>query len=136
MLIEELVGAYYEPLYLVDTPHANALAAGTAALFGATLNTAENVDGEDGEGGVLSVKFQPNSKVKVAHSPTRFEKPFRELFLWAVLLNRFELARFMWEKGEEAVSDALAACRLFQVMHDEIEDDYYEMRTALKEHAV
>jgi len=136
VLIEELVGAYYEPLYLVDTPHANALAAGTAALFGATLNTAENVDGEDGEGGVLSVKFQPNSKVKVAHSATRFEKPFRELFLWAVLLNRFELARFMWEKGEEAVSDALAACRLFQVMHDEIEDDYYEMRTALKEHAV
>lgn len=84
----------------------------------------------------MAVKFKPNKRMKVAHSATRFEKPFRELFLWAVLLNRFEMARFMWEKGEEAVSDALAACRLFQVMHDEIEDDYYEMRTALKEHAV
>ena len=132
VLIEELVGAYYEPLYLEDTPHANALAAGTAALFGA----GEHVDGEGGEGGIFSVKFQPSTRVKVAHSATRFEKPFRELFLWAVLLNRFELARFMWEKGEEAVTDALAACRLFQVMHGEIEDDYFEMRTALKQHAV
>lgn len=130
VLIEELVGAYYEPLYLVDTPHANALAAGAAALFGAAP-TSENTGNE----GVLLVKFQPNNRVKVAHSATRFEKPFRELFLWAVLLNRFEMARFMWEKGEEAVSDALAACRLFQVMHDEIEDDYYEMRKVLKEHA-
>ena len=127
------MGSYYEPLYLVDTPHTNALAAGAAALFGVAPNTQENVDGEDGG---LSVKFQPNTGVKVTHSATRFEKPFRELFLWAVLLNRFELARFMWEKGEEAVSDALAACRLFQAMHDEIEDDYYEMRAALKEHAV
>lgn len=136
VLIEELVGAYYEPLYRVDTPHTNALATGTAGLFGATPNTAENMEGGDGEGGVLSVKFQPNGRVKIAHSATRFEKPFRELFLWAVLLNRYELARFMWEKGEEAVSDALAACRLFHVMHDEVADDYYEMRTALKEHAV
>lgn len=56
------------------------------------------------------MKFQPsdaNCRVQVAHSATRFEKPFRELFLWAVLMNRYELARFMWEKGEEAVSDAL-----------------------------
>ncbi|XP_015761228.1 PREDICTED: transient receptor potential channel-like [Acropora digitifera] len=35
-----------------------------------------------------------------------------------------------------AITDALAACRLFQVMHDEIGDDYYEMRTALKQHAI
>ena len=126
------MGAYYEPLYLVDTPHTNTLAAGTAALFGAAPSTEENVHKED----LLAVKFKPNKRTKVVHSATRFQKPFRELFLWAVLLNRFEMARFMWEKGEEAVSDALAACRLFQVMHDEIEDDYYEMRTALKEHTV
>ncbi|KAJ7392349.1 hypothetical protein OS493_012008 [Desmophyllum pertusum] len=134
VLIEELVGAYYEPLYLVDTPHTNTLAARVAGLFGAVPNV-------DGEGGVLSpsVKFQPsdtNGRVQVAHNATRFEKPFRELFLWAVLMNRYELARFMWEKGEEAVSDALAACRLFHVMHEQVEDDYYEIRTELKQHAV
>ena len=69
-------------------------------------------------------------------SARRFEMPFRELLLWAVLLNRFELARFIWEKGEMAITDALAACRLFQVMHDEIGDEYDEMRTALKQHAM
>lgn len=84
------------------------------------------------------MKFQPSDakcRVQVVHSATRFEKPFRELFLWAVLMNRYELARFMWEKGEEAVSDALVACRLFQAMHDQVEDDYFEIKTALKQQA-
>ena len=133
LLLEELVGAYYEPLYFEDTPRANELASKAAALFGAPLSAGDNVDGE---GGILSVEFQPKAKDDISEFATRFEKPFRELFLWAVLLNRFELARFIWEKGEEAITDALAACRLFQVMHDEIEDDYYEMRTALKQHAM
>lgn len=93
-----------------------------------------------GESGVLtpSVKFRPsdtNCRVQVAHNATRFEKPFRELFLWGVLMNRYELARFMWEKGEEVVSDALAACRLFQAMHDQVEDDYFEIKTELRQHA-
>ncbi|XP_067038540.1 transient receptor potential cation channel subfamily M member 3-like isoform X2 [Acropora muricata] len=68
-------------------------------------------------------------------SARRFEKPFRELLLWAVLLNHFELARFIWEKDEEAITNALAACRLFQVMQDKIGDDHYVMRAALKQHA-
>lgn len=86
-----------------------------------------------------SVKFQSsdtNGRVQVAHNATRFEKPFRELFLWAVLMNRYELARFMWEKGEEAVSDALAACRLFQAMQDQVEDDFFEIKAILRHHAV
>lgn len=96
-------------------------------------------DGVEGESLAPSVKFRPsdtNSRVQVADNVTRFEKPFRELFLWAVLMNRYELARFMWEKGEEAVSDALAACRLFQAMHDQVEDDFFEIKTTLKQHAV
>ena len=133
LLLGELVGAYYEPLYFEDTPCANELASKAAALFGASLSAGDNVDGE---GGILSVEIQPKAKDDISEFATRFEKPFRELFLWAVLLNRFELARFIWEKGEEAITDALAACRLFQAMHDEIEDDYYEMRTALKQHAM
>lgn len=110
-----------------------------AGLFGVAPNSGEKVDRGSGAVPPPSVKFQPSDtsyKVQVAHNATRFEKPFRELFLWAVLMNRYELARFMWEKGEEAVSDALAACRLFHVMHDQVEDDYYEIKTALKQHAV
>lgn len=130
VLIKELIGAYYEPMYQVDTPHANALAAGVAGLFGVAPYTGDKSDGD---------RFQPLDKtfeVQRAYNATRFEKPFRELFLWAVLMNRYKLARFMWEKGEEAVSDALAASRLFQAMHDQVEDDYFESKRALKQHAV
>ena len=69
-------------------------------------------------------------------SAERFEKPFGELLIWAVLLNRFELARYIWEKDEEAIADALVACRLFQIMHAKIGDDHYVMRKALKQHAL
>lgn len=138
VLIKELIGAYYEPMYQVDTPHANALAAGVAGLFGVAPYTGDKSDGENGSL-CQSAKFQPLDKtfeVQRAYNATRFEKPFRELFLWAVLMNRYKLARFMWEKGEEAVSDALAASRLFQSMHDQVEDDYFESKRALKQHAV
>ena len=133
LLLEELIGAHYERLYVKDTPCINELAFSAAAVFGASLSAGDNIDGE---GGILSVEFQPKTKDDISEFATRFEKPFRELFLWTVLLNRFELARFIWEKGEEAITDALAACRLFQVMHDKIGDDSYEMRAALKQHAV
>ena len=125
LLLKELIGAHCEPLYFEDTSRTNEL--------GASLSAVDNVDGE---GRIVSVEFQPKTQDDISEFPTRFEKPFRELFLWAVLLSRFELARFIWQKGEEAITDALAACRLFQVMHDEIGDGYYEMRNALKQHAV
>lgn len=125
LLLEELIGAHCEPLYFKDTSRTNEL--------GASLSAVDNVDGEDG---IVSVEFQPKTEDDISEFATRFEKPFRELFLWAVLLSRFELALFIWKKGEEAITDALAACRLFQVMHDEIGDGYYEMRNALKQHAV
>lgn len=131
LLLEELIGAHCEPLYSEDTSRTNELASKAAALFGASLSAVDN-----GDDGILSVEFQPETEDDISEFATRFEKPFRELFLWAVLLNRFELARFIWQKGEEAITDALAACRLFQVMHDEIGDGYYEMRMALKQHAV
>ena len=132
-LLEELIGAHCEPLYFEDTSRTNELGASLSAVDNASLTAVDNVDGERG---IVSVKFQPKTEDDISEDATRFEKPFRELFLWAVLLNRFELARFIWQKSEEAITDALAACRLFQVMHDEIGGGYYEMRTALKQHAV
>ena len=133
LLLEELIGAHCEPLYFEDTSRTNELASRAAAPFGASLIA---VDNGDGEGGIVSAEFQPKTEDHISEFATRFEKPFRELFLWAVLLNRFELARFIWQKGEEAITDALVACRLFQVMHDKIGDGHYEMRKALKQHAM
>ncbi len=48
---------------------------------------------------------------------TVFPKPFRELFIWAVLLDRAELARFLWERGDSPVLTALLATKLFDSMH-------------------
>ena len=80
--------------------------------------------------------YNLKGKSRTKESATRFGKPFRELLLWAVLLNRFELARFLWEQGEEAITEALTACWLFQVMHDKINEDHHEMRAEFKQHAV
>ena len=45
-----------------------------------------------------------------------FENPFHELFIWAVLMKRPEMARFMWQKGEEALAKALVAMKMFKRM--------------------
>ena len=34
----------------------------------------------------------------------RFRYPYSELMVWAVLLRRQKMARFMWERGEEALA--------------------------------
>ncbi|XP_069752796.1 transient receptor potential cation channel subfamily M member 5 [Narcine bancroftii] len=45
-----------------------------------------------------------------------FENPWRDLFLWAILQNRQELANYFWEMGPEAVPAALAACKILKEM--------------------
>uniref|UniRef100_A0A2K6TG27 Transient receptor potential cation channel subfamily M member 4 n=1 Tax=Saimiri boliviensis boliviensis TaxID=39432 RepID=A0A2K6TG27_SAIBB len=39
-----------------------------------------------------------------------------DLLLWALLLNRAQMAMYFWEKGSNAVSSALGACLLLRVM--------------------
>ena len=71
--------------------------------------------------------------------PEMFKNPFRELFLWAVLMNRFDMALYMWEKvEEEAVPHALVACQIFramQLMQDKLEGDVSREPTVLEHHA-
>ena len=80
--------------------------------------------------------YDLEGKSGTKESATRFGEPFTELLLWAVLLNRSELARFLWEEGEAAITEALTACWLFQVMHDKINEDHHEKRAEFKQHAV
>eukprot|EP00069_Balaena_mysticetus_P005851 bmy_05031T0 len=46
----------------------------------------------------------------------RSESPWRDLFLWAVLQNRHEMATYFWTMGQEGVAAALAACRILKEM--------------------
>ncbi|XP_008574574.1 PREDICTED: transient receptor potential cation channel subfamily M member 5 [Galeopterus variegatus] len=44
------------------------------------------------------------------------ENPWRDLFLWAVLQNRHEMATYFWAMGQEGVAAALAACKILKEM--------------------
>jgi transient receptor potential cation channel subfamily M protein 3 len=53
----------------------------------------------------------------------KFEFPFSELVIWAVLTKRQQMAKLMWQHGEQAMAKALVACRLYQAMALEAADD-------------
>ncbi|KAM7086527.1 transient receptor potential cation channel subfamily M member 5 [Molossus nigricans] len=46
----------------------------------------------------------------------RSEDPWRDLFLWAVLQHRHEMATYFWAMGQEGVASALAACKIVREM--------------------
>lgn len=41
---------------------------------------------------------------------------FNDLFVWAVLQQRQQMALFLWPHGEEALARAAAACKLYRSM--------------------
>ena len=52
-----------------------------------------------------------------------FEYPFSDLIVWAVLNKRQDIAKLMWQYGEQNLAKALAASRLYQAMALEAADD-------------
>ncbi|XP_068596633.1 transient receptor potential cation channel subfamily M member 1-like [Brachionichthys hirsutus] len=62
---------------------------------------------------------------------SRFQYPFHELMVWAVLMKRQKMALFLWKRGEEAMAKALVACKLYKAMAHEssqsvLVDDIYQ----------
>uniref|UniRef100_A0A4X2L3R0 Transient receptor potential cation channel subfamily M member 5 n=1 Tax=Vombatus ursinus TaxID=29139 RepID=A0A4X2L3R0_VOMUR len=66
----------------------------------------------------------------------RSTSPWRDLFLWAVLQNRHEMANYFWAMGQEGVAAALAACKILKEMsHLETEAKVaWSMKEANYEH--
>lgn len=52
-----------------------------------------------------------------------FEYPFSELMIWAILLKRQEMAKFMWRREEEALSKAVVASKLYKALAKEAAED-------------
>ncbi|XP_058521399.1 transient receptor potential cation channel subfamily M member 1 [Ochotona princeps] len=50
---------------------------------------------------------------------SRFQYPFHELMVWAVLMKRQRMAIFLWQRGEESMAKALVACKLYKAMAHE-----------------
>nr|XP_021512297.1 transient receptor potential cation channel subfamily M member 4-like [Meriones unguiculatus] len=44
------------------------------------------------------------------------QAPWTDLLIWALLLNRAQMAIYFWEKGSNSVASALGACLLLRVM--------------------
>ncbi|KAK3596566.1 hypothetical protein CHS0354_010445 [Potamilus streckersoni] len=49
----------------------------------------------------------------------RFKRPYKQLFLWAILNHRQTLAKLCWELGEEPVTSAIAATRIYGSLSQE-----------------
>ncbi|KHJ40963.1 hypothetical protein D918_08970 [Trichuris suis] len=56
-----------------------------------------------------------------------FENPFNDLFLWAVLTNRLNMAVCMWRQGDEPLAKALVGYKLFKSMAKEAKEDALEV---------
>uniref|UniRef100_A0A0N5C8B8 LSDAT_euk domain-containing protein n=1 Tax=Strongyloides papillosus TaxID=174720 RepID=A0A0N5C8B8_STREA len=66
-----------------------------------------------------------------------FSFPLNELMIWVILTKRHELAKFLWQYGEEAMARSLIAIRLYKGMAKVASDDYtaLEVSAILREHA-
>uniref|UniRef100_A0A0N5BXB8 LSDAT_euk domain-containing protein n=1 Tax=Strongyloides papillosus TaxID=174720 RepID=A0A0N5BXB8_STREA len=87
-----------------------------------------NVD--DNEVEKISQKNSSTNLSNLNHSiedSPNFRYPFSELLIWAVLTKRHEMARFMWEHGEESMAKALVACCLNKNLAKEAREDYLDI---------
>lgn len=57
----------------------------------------------------------------------RFQYPFHELLVWAVLMKRQRMALFLWQRGEETMAKALVACKLYKAMAVSLESSQSEV---------
>uniref|UniRef100_A0A3P8PHP1 Transient receptor potential cation channel, subfamily M, member 5 n=1 Tax=Astatotilapia calliptera TaxID=8154 RepID=A0A3P8PHP1_ASTCA len=57
-----------------------------------------------------------HTQKNLAELEERCEHPWRDLFLWAALQNRQQMANYFWAMGPEAVAAALAGCKILKEM--------------------
>ncbi|XP_076125651.1 transient receptor potential cation channel subfamily M member 6 [Alosa pseudoharengus] len=67
------------------------------------------------------------SELKVGPStelsePALYVYNFNDLFVWAVLKRRQQMALFLWQHGEEAMARAVVACKLYRAMATEAKE--------------
>lgn len=52
----------------------------------------------------------------IVDAPLLIPFNFNDLFVWAVLQQRQQMAMFLWQHGEEALARATVACKLYRSM--------------------
>ncbi|KAJ7389833.1 Transient receptor putative cation channel sub M member 2 [Desmophyllum pertusum] len=116
-VIENLMGDSYHSLYLRDPRYHSWL---PSEQFG--------------KGRKIS---QPVIFANTLHKIDPLPMPFRDVFIWAVLSNRKDMAKLMWIMGREQIACALMATRLLKSMAGKAraDDTITDISTELLDHA-
>ncbi|XP_011433265.3 transient receptor potential cation channel subfamily M member-like 2 isoform X3 [Magallana gigas] len=134
-LIQDLIGDFYTPWYLIDPKvrdldveylldGVSAKCMGMPGIKKGILSMATGQKQETVENELLtSDEFQVPD----------FDNPFQELFLWAVLLNRQEMAKILWKGGKDATAAALVASGMLNSLSRQTDDT--ELAKKLKENS-
>ncbi|XP_021571284.1 transient receptor potential cation channel subfamily M member 4 [Carlito syrichta] len=73
--------------------------------------------GYPGQGGEESAGLLPDRTTsELSLDAGLGQAPWSDLLLWALLLNRAQMAMYFWEMGSNAVASALGACLLLRVL--------------------
>ncbi|GFO25838.1 transient receptor potential cation channel subfamily m member 3-like [Plakobranchus ocellatus] len=75
--------------------------------------------------------------------PNCFQRPYKQLLIWAVLMNRYQLAHLFWEMGEEPITSALVCTALCKEMENKvpkylsvIRSNFHDMKDEFEQLAV
>ncbi|XP_041372305.1 transient receptor potential cation channel subfamily M member-like 2 [Gigantopelta aegis] len=121
LLIQDLLGDYYQPYYLTNSSFRYLDAdivlgdktSTDVTATGGLMQTAHMI----GNAGTAAIDPR-----MVADSTEFFHRPAQELFIWAVLLNRQSLAKLFWREGNEQIAGALVANALLNALKRHTDD--------------
>lgn len=134
-LIQDLIGDFYTPWYLLDPKvrdldveylldGVSAKCMGMPGIKRGILSMATGQKQETVENELLT-----SDEYQIPD----FDNPFQELFLWAVLLNRQEMAKILWKGGKDATAAALVASGMLNSLSRQTDDT--ELAKKLKENS-
>ena len=65
--------------------------------------------------------------------PFKFPHPERELFFWAILVNRQELSKLFWKAGRDQIGGALVASIMLKSLSEVADrDEEFQLASDLK----
>ncbi|CAN9513433.1 unnamed protein product [Ophioblennius macclurei] len=80
------------------------------------FRTAQPYKRKEGEGSAASSGETSVSSPGLSDASLLVSFNFNDLFVWAVLQQRQQMALFLWQHGEEALARATVACKLYRSM--------------------
>ncbi|KAK3101394.1 hypothetical protein FSP39_003210, partial [Pinctada imbricata] len=126
LLIKELIGDFYQCHYFLDKNFhdmdVELLLDGVSAKSAQVPGLKKGILGF-ATGTLDTNDLETNSDCPVpTKSISDFDNPYQELFLWAILMNRLQLAKVMWKQGKDAMVAALVANAMLSSMAEKTDD--------------